>query len=120
MKSILIAFFLVFLISSAYGQSKQDSITIPNPGKKMQIVEVSCGQCKFGLPGKSCDLAVRINGKAYFADGTTIDEHGDAHAKEGFCNAIQKAQVQGEIVGNRFKVTYFKLISAKKKKSKLS
>jgi hypothetical protein len=102
----------------SFGQSKTNAVNMPDPNKKMQVVEVSCGQCKLGLPGKSCDLAVRIKGKAYFVDGTSIDEHGDAHAKEGFCNAIQKAEVQGEIVEGRFKVTYFKLIKAKSKKVK--
>lgn len=53
---------------------------------------------------------MRINGKALFVDGTDIDSHGDAHAKDGFCEAVRKAEVQGEITGNRFKVTYFKLI----------
>jgi hypothetical protein len=79
-------------------------------------VEASCGQCKFGLQGTDCDLAVRIDGKAYYVDGTNIDEHGDAHAKDGFCNAIRKATVQGEVVDNRFKATYFKLVSDTKKK----
>ncbi len=116
MKSIFTVLCFNFCIVTAFGQNKKDSIGIPNPNKKIQIVETSCGQCKLGLPGKSCDLAVRIKGKAYFVDGTTIDEHGDAHAKEGFCNAIQKAAVQGEIVGDRFKVTYFKLVPSKKKK----
>ena len=87
------------------------SIFQPDPAKEIQIVDAACGQCQLGLPGKSCDLAIRINGKAYFVDGTDIDSHGDAHAKDGFCEAIRKAEVQGEITGNRFKVTYFKLIS---------
>ena len=30
----------------------------------MIIVETACGECQLGLNGKSCDLAVRINGKA--------------------------------------------------------
>jgi hypothetical protein len=63
------------------------------------------------LEGKGCTLAVRISGKSYFVDGTSIDEHGDPHAKDGFCEAIRKAEVQGEIVNNRFKSTYFKLVT---------
>lgn len=84
---------------------------------KMQVVEVACGECKFGMKGKSCDLAVRINGKAYFVDGTNIDDHGDAHADDGFCNSVRMANVQGEIVDGRFKAIYFKLIPEKKEKS---
>jgi polyhydroxybutyrate depolymerase len=82
----------------------------PDKTKKVQIVEAACGECQLGLTGKSCDLAVRIDGKAYFVDGTDIDSHGDAHAKDGFCNSIRKAEVQGEIANGRFKATYFKLI----------
>jgi hypothetical protein len=59
---------------------------------------------------------VRINGKCYFVDGTSIDDHGDAHAGDGFCEAIRKAKVQGEIVNNRFKATYFELIIPDDKK----
>ena len=51
-----------------------------------------------------------IDGKAYFVDGTKIDDHGDAHAEDGFCEAIRKAEVQGKVVDGRFKATYFKLL----------
>lgn len=83
----------------------------PDPNKKTQVVEASCGTCKFGMKADDCSLAVKIDGKTYFVDGTKIDDHGDAHAKDGFCNAIRKAEVQGEVVDNRFKVTYFKLLA---------
>jgi hypothetical protein len=105
-----------FLTTSAIAQ-KTDSVKLKlDPNKKTQIVETACGQCQLGLPGKSCDLAVRINGKAYFVDGTSIDDHGDAHAKTGFCNAIRNAEVQGEIKDSRFKATYFKLVTTPDKK----
>jgi hypothetical protein len=87
----------------------------PDPLQKTMIVETACGECRLGLQGKSCDLAVRINGKAYFVDGAHIDSFGDAHAKDGFCEAIRTAEVQGKISGNRFKATYFKLIPSDKK-----
>jgi hypothetical protein len=38
---------------------------------KSQIVEASCGQCQFGMEGHGCELAVRIDGKPYFVDGTS-------------------------------------------------
>jgi len=99
-------FSLLLLLATISGFSQKDTT---------QIVEASCGECQFGLKGKSCDLAVRINNKAYFVDGTSIDKHGDAHAKDGFCNAIRKAEVKGKIVDNKFVATYFKLLPEKSK-----
>ena len=117
MKPLLLSIFFSVIMLTAFSQNKTGSTATHDPNKKIQIVDVACGECKLGLPGKSCDLAVRINGKSYFVDGTKIDDHGDAHAKEGFCNAVSKAEVQGEIVGDRFVVTYFKLIKPKKIKA---
>ena len=74
------------------------------------LLETGCGQCRLGLPSKGCDLAVRFEGKAYFVAGTSIDAHGDAHARDGFCNAVRQARVQGAVVDNQFKVSYFKLV----------
>ena len=107
MKKILT---FLFVLSSAVilAQDKKEN-------SKIQIVEASCGQCQFGMEGKSCDLAVRIDGKSYFVEGTKIDDHGDAHAHNGFCEAIRKAEVVGEIKGNRFVVTQFKLLPIEEK-----
>ncbi len=80
---------------------------------KTQIVEAACGQCQFGMKDKKgCDLAVRIDGKAYFVEGTKLDSHGDAHAEDGFCSAVRKAEVVGEVKDNKFVVTQFKLLPA--------
>ena len=110
MKSIIIAAVVIFFVSVAGAQNKESVSSKPDPDKKIQTVEASCGQCQFGLPGKGCTLAVRFDGKAYFVDGTDIDSHGDAHAANGFCESIRKAEVQGEVVDNRFKASYFKLL----------
>lgn len=102
----------VYVYAWNFFKSKARALSIHNadPSKKIQVVEAACGQCRFGLPGKSCDLAVRINGNAYFVDGTDIESHGDPHASDGFCEAIRKAEVQGELEASRFKATYFKLV----------
>jgi hypothetical protein len=113
MKSMLLLLLSACLFSAASAQSK---INIPDSTKKIQTVEASCGQCQFKMEGKGCQLAVRINGKSYFVDGTTIDDHGDAHGHDGFCEAIRKAEVQGNVVDNRFKATYFKLLPLAKAK----
>jgi Family of unknown function (DUF6370) len=107
MKKIL---FIAFVLVNAtlFAQEKKEI--------KYQIVEVSCGQCQFGMTEKKgCDLAVRINRKSYFVEGTKIDEHGDAHAHDGFCSAIRKAEVVGEIKSNKFVVSSFKLLPLEKK-----
>jgi len=110
MKVILMVSLFSFFILPAIAQTKKANISTADPKKKTIIVEAACGECQLGLKGKSCDLAIRINGKAYFVDGTKIDDYGDAHSKEGFCEAISMAEVQGKIVGDRFKATYFKLL----------
>ncbi|MBL7739388.1 MAG: hypothetical protein JNK14_09220 [Chitinophagaceae bacterium] len=106
----------LFVSAAAFGQGKDNKIAKPDSAKKVEIVEAACGLCQFGMSGKGCELAVRINGKSYYVDGTSIDEHGDAHAKDGFCNAIRKAEVQGEIANDRFKATYFTLVKNLRKK----
>lgn len=108
MKQLFVIAVLFFGSATAKAQSgKSDT------AKKIFVVEASCGQCQFGLKSQQgCDLAVRIDGKAYFVDGTKIDEHGDAHASDGFCEAVRKAEVQGEVVKGRFKTSYFKLLPA--------
>lgn len=119
MKALFIIAVLVCSVSTANAQAKQAMGSVADRNKMDTLVaEAACGQCKFGLPGESCDLAIRLNGKAYFIDGSDIDAHGDAHAKDGFCNAIRKAKVQGEVVNNRFKATYFQLLPEPAKKEK--
>lgn len=110
MKHIVTILFCILFVLPLIAQNEAAQKGEPDPSKKILIVETACGECRLGLHGKSCDLAVRINGKAYFADGIHIDSFGDAHAKDGFCEAVRKAETQGTIVGDRFKVTYFKLL----------
>ena len=107
MKSI-ITFLFILTLSLGFAQDKKET-------PKTQIVEASCGQCQFGMKSKSgCDLAVRIDGKSYFVEGTKLDDHGDAHAEDGFCSAIRKAEVSGEIVNEKYVATSFKLLPHEK------
>nr|WP_321221786.1 DUF6370 family protein [uncultured Psychroserpens sp.] len=94
-----VVFILILLLSFACSTSEK------------QTVELSCGQCKFGLTSQEgCDLAVRINDKAYFVDGANIDDFGDAHDENtGFCEVIRTAEVSGDIEKNRFKIETIKL-----------
>jgi len=103
MKNLFLAVAFVATMSASAQESKP------------RIVDASCGQCKFGMKGGGCTLAVKIDGKPYFVEGTKIDQHGDAHAADGFCSAVRQAEVTGEVVGDKFKATSFKLLPAKKK-----
>ena len=114
MKSTVAILFLILVTLNASAQKEKNDVSVLDKNKKVLIVETACGECQFKLKGDDCDLAIRIDDKAYFVDGTHIDSHGDAHAKDGFCNSIRKAEVQGKIINNRFKVTYFKLIKPSK------
>lgn len=118
MKHFIILFFFIATTLLAAAQEKPAKAPEPDKTKEVLQVEAACGQCIFGLGGKDCDLAVKLNGKAYFVDGSHIDSHGDAHAEDGFCNAVRKAKVQGEVVNNRFKATYFQLLPEQKTEPK--
>ncbi len=74
------------------------------------IVEAGCATCIFDMAGiTGCKLAVKIDGAAYPVTGSAIDDHGDAHASDGLCNASRNAVVEGRIDGDRFVATRFAL-----------
>jgi hypothetical protein len=81
-----------------------------NKKETTQITELSCGQCQFGLEEGGCDLAVKIDDKAYFVEGFNIDDFGDAHdEKIGFCNVIRKGEVTGYLEDGKFLASDIKL-----------
>lgn len=111
MKKLTFVCFLLAFGFAANAQSKVQKKAAAPVEIKDKTVEIACGECKFKMKGKSCDLAVRIDGKPYFVDGKSIDDFGDAHdEKHGFCNVIGKATVTGEIIGNRFKAKNITLL----------
>lgn len=79
---------------------------------KKKIVELSCGQCQFGLTTQEgCDLAIRIDDTSYFVDGVDIDDFGDAHDKStGFCEVVRTAEVIGVLVDGRYQVSSVNLL----------
>lgn len=113
MKAVLSLLF----IFAAFTASSQTVGTYDST-QKVYSVKTSCGKCKFGMTGHTCELAVKIDGKTYYVDNASIDDFGDAHANDGFCNAVRQARVQGEVVDGRFKVRYFELLPDTKKKKK--
>jgi hypothetical protein len=112
---------MVFLISvisvNVFGQTTDSSVISKSDlGKETYTVKASCGKCKFGMTGKTCDLAIKFKGRSYYVEGAAIDDFGDAHADDGFCQAVREARVQGEVVNGKFVATYFELLPQKKKK----
>ena len=110
MRKSIFCFFAMLLFNLTNAQENVSKKLIYNPKKPTYELETTCGTCMFKMKGDGCLLAVKFNGKNYFVDGSGIDDHGDAHDKEGFCNAIKKAKVQGSVVKDRFVATYFELI----------
>jgi hypothetical protein len=100
MKKIL--FLSVFIIA----------LSCSNKKEVIQVAEISCGQCQFELDSQNgCDLAVRIDNKAYFVDGFDIDAFGDAHDEHtGFCEVVRKAEVTGIVENGRFKASSVRLV----------
>ena len=100
MKKIL--FLSVFIIAFSCSNKKE----------VIQVAEISCGQCQFELDSQNgCDLAVRIDNKAYFVDGFDIDAFGDAHDEDtGFCEVVRKAEVTGIVENGRFKASSVRLV----------
>ena len=106
---IIFSISIMFLFLCCYSNSAKDTVLQKENDISIdQVVEAACGQCQFGMTeAMGCDLAVRIDGKSYFVDGTNIHDHGDAHADDGFCEVIRHATVKGNIVEGRFKSESF-------------
>jgi NADH dehydrogenase [ubiquinone] 1 alpha subcomplex assembly factor 1 len=68
-----------------------------------ESARAGCATCVFNMPGvRGCVLAVKIDGSVYLVQGSDIDAHGDAHAPDGLCNAVRRANAKGVISGDRF------------------
>lgn len=101
-----ILFIFISLLSNHCFSQELKNKNLADSSRPFYEAEASCGSCKLNMQGKGCFLAVRINGKNYFVDGAGIDDFGDAHNKEGFCNAIRKVTLQGEIKKEHFILSY--------------
>ena len=117
---ILIYVFTVNIIYAGCGACNVDNKKAESPigdfvtsvsenGTVEGMVLASCGMCNFGMRNKDCSLAIQISDKAYNVKGTDIDDHGDSHAKDGFCNAIRVAKVSGKVKKNMFLADSFEL-----------
>jgi|TARA_B100000959_G_C14992043_1_gene628424 hypothetical protein len=82
---------------------------INDDGKVKGLVLASCGMCNFGMRNRKCSLAIQINETAFNVKGSKIDDHGDSHANDGFCNAVRVAKVSGKIDKSTFIADSFEL-----------
>ena len=87
--------------------------TVPENNTINGKVEASCGMCNFGMDSRDCSLAIRVGEISYNVTGTGMEDHGDSHAKDGFCNAIRIANVKGKVTKGKFKSESFALIGSK-------
>ena len=102
MKQLIFLFALTVLASCGSLNKTNQSIS--------GTYDVSCGKCVFEMTGESCDLAIEVDGKYYYVEGSGLHDHGDAHAEDGMCNVRRKANVQGEIKKGVFVAQSFKLL----------
>ena len=102
LKIISLSAIVFFIASCAIMKNTNNSIE--------EIYDVSCGMCNFEMTGEECALAIRIEGKEYYVEGSAIDEHGDAHADDGLCTVVRKAKVKGVIKKGVFVAEMIELI----------
>ena len=117
---ILISIFTLNILYAGCGACNVDNKKAENPtgdfvtsvsgdGTVNGMVLASCGMCNFGMRSRDCSLAIQISDKAFHVKGTKIDDHGDSHAKDGFCNAVRVAKVSGKVKKNVFLADSFEL-----------
>ena len=102
---ISISLLSIYVLFAACGAVKNQSAEIN------QIVNASCGICNFEMTGDDCALAVCIESKYYYVEGSEINAHGDAHAEDGLCSTIRKASVSGQIKNGVFVAKTFQLLA---------
>ena len=75
---------------------------IPSNNQIEGNVLISCGMCNFLTDDNDCSLSVKIGKKVLKVRGVGIDDHGDSHASDGYCNVIKKKYVEGIVRNNLF------------------
>ena len=56
---------ICFASLQVFSQAKNNDVSRPDPKKKIQIVETSCGECKFNLEGDTNELK-QFSDNSYF------------------------------------------------------
>ena len=66
-------------------------------------VLISCGMCNFMNGDRDCALTIKVGSEVLTVRDVGIDDHGDSHARDGYCNVIKKVYVEGRVKGKSFK-----------------
>ena len=89
--------------SKTYKSEKKGLLeSVPRNNYVEGNVLISCGMCNFMNGDNDCALAIKVGSKVFSVKGVGIDDHGDSHARDGYCNVIKKVYVAGRIRGKRF------------------
>ena len=90
--------------SRAHKEEKKGLVeTIPMNNYIEGNVLISCGMCNFMNGDNDCALAIKVGRDVLSLKDVGIDDHGDSHAKDGYCNVIKKVYVEGRVRGKTFK-----------------
>ena len=79
-------------------------------GNGVRQVEASAESASSAFPVMAARWPCASAAPAYFVEGSGIDDHGDAHGRDGLCNAIRLAEVTGQVVDGRFRAERFVLV----------
>ena len=111
--TVVSLYFLPLNISPPF----QNELNSQHVMKVNRIVDPSCAKYQFNKKNdKDWLLAVEIYSDIYFFEVTTIDDHGDAHARDAFCNVVRKAHIEGAIENDKFYPENFRVLNYKEKK----
>ena len=90
--------------SRAHKQEKKGLVEIiPRNNYIEGNVLISCGMCNFMNGDNDCAIAIKVGRDVLSLKDVGIDDHGDSHAKDGYCNVIKKVYVEGRVRGKTFK-----------------
>ena len=90
--------------SRAHKEEKKGLVeSIPRNNYIEGNVLISCGMCNFMNGDNDCALAIKVGRDVLSLKDVGIDDHGDSHAKDGYCNVIKKVYVEGRVRGKTFK-----------------
>ena len=90
--------------SRAHKKEKKGLVeSIPRNNYIEGNVLISCGMCNFMNGDNDCALAIKVGQNVLSLKDVGIDDHGDSHAKDGYCNVIKKVYVEGRVRGKTFK-----------------